>query len=117
MTHEKSIDTFQRKTKQGVSQTMYIAIRRMKVKSGQLDEAIQRIESGFVPLLNTMPGYVEYIVMQAGEKEGITISVFERQEQAEESNRRASEWVSQNLASLAVESHEILAIGDVPFSN
>ncbi len=94
---------------------MYIAIRRMKVKSGLLEEAIQRIESGFVPIISTMPGYVEYIVMQAGEEEGVTISVFEKQEQAEESNKRAAEWFSQNLESLAAGSHEIVVEGDMWF--
>ena len=94
---------------------MYIAIRRMKVTSGQLDEAIQRIENGFVPLISTIPGYVEYTVMQAGEDEGVTISVFEKQEQAEESNRRAAEWFSQNLEPLAVEPHEVVAEGDMWF--
>ena len=94
---------------------MYIAIRRMKVKSGQLDEAMQRIEKGFVPLISTMPGYVEYIVMRAGEEGSVTISVFEKQEQAEESNKRAAEWFSQNLASLAAGPHEVVATGDMWF--
>ena len=94
---------------------MYIAIRRLKLKPGLLEEAIGRIEDEFVPLISTMPGFVDYIVMQAGEEEGVTISVFEMQEQAEESNRRAAEWVSQNLAPLAAGPHEIVVVGDIQF--
>ena len=94
---------------------MYIAIRRMKVKSGLFNEALQRIENGFVPVISTIPGYVEYIVMQAGEEEGITISVFEKKEQAEESDKRAVEWFSQNLAQLVTVPHEIVAEGDTWF--
>jgi heme-degrading monooxygenase HmoA len=94
---------------------MYIAIRRMKVKSGLLGDAIQRIENRFVPLIRTMPGYVEYFVMQAGEEEGVTISVFERQEQAEESSRRAAEWVSQNLAAVVSGPSEIVSAGNIWF--
>lgn len=75
---------------------MYIAIRRMKVKSGLIDEAIHRIENGFVPLIQNIPGFIEYTLMHVADEEGITISVFETQEQTEESNRRAAEWVSQN---------------------
>lgn len=94
---------------------MYIAIRRMKARSGLLDEAIRQIEDGFVPLIRNMPGFVEYTLMHVAEEEGITIIVFETQEQAEESNRRAAEWVSQNLVPIAAESHEIVAIGDIRF--
>lgn len=94
---------------------MYIAIRRLKVKSGLFDEATQRINNGFVPLISEMPGFVEYIVMQAGDETGVTISVFEKQEQAEESNRKAAAWVSQNLAPLAEGPHEIIAVSDIRF--
>jgi heme-degrading monooxygenase HmoA len=94
---------------------MYIAIRRMKTKPGSLDEAVQRIENGFVPLISSMPGFGEYTVMQVGEDEGLTISVFETQEQAAESNRRAAEWVSENLAPLAAGPHEIVAVGNIRF--
>lgn len=94
---------------------MYAAIRRLKVKPGLIDEAVQRIENGFVPLISSVPGFVEYVGMQVGEDEGLTISFFETQEQAEESTRRAAEWVKQNLAPLAAGPHEIVAVGEVRF--
>jgi hypothetical protein len=43
----------------------------------------------------------------------LTISVFETQEQVEESNRRAVEWVKQNLTPLAAGPHEIVAVSEV----
>ena len=92
---------------------MYVAIRRMKVKPGLIDEAVRRIENGFVPIISSVPGFVEYVGMQVGEDEGLTISFFETQEQAEESNRRAAEWVKQNLAPLAAGPLEIVAVGEV----
>ena len=94
---------------------MYIAIRRMKAKSGELDEAVRRVEDGLVPLISSVPGFVEYDVVQVGEDVGLTISVFETQEQAEESNRRAAEWVKENLAPLAAGPHEIIAVGNLRF--
>ena len=96
---------------------MYVAIRRLKAQPGLLDEAIRRIENGFVPILSSVPGFVEYVGVQVGEDEGLTISFFETQEQAEESNRRAAEWVKQNLAPLAAGPHEIVAVGEVRFRN
>jgi heme-degrading monooxygenase HmoA len=96
-------------------QVMYIAIRRMKAKPGSIDESVRQIENRFVPLISSMPGFGEYIVMQVGEDDGSTISVFETQEQAEESNRRAAGWVKENLAPLAAGPHEIVAVGNIRF--
>ena len=92
---------------------MYVAIRRMKGQPGSIDEAALRIENGLVPILSSVPGFVEYDVVQVGEDEGLTISVYETQEQVEESNRRAAEWVKENLASLAAGPLEIVAVGEV----
>src|SRR5260370_40001601 len=80
---------------------MFVAIRQLKVHSGSIDEAVRRVENGLVPLLRSVPGFVEYDVVQVGEDVGLTINVFETQEQAEESNRRAAEWGKQNLTPLA----------------
>jgi len=92
---------------------MYVAIRRMKGQPGSIDEALQRIETGLVPILSSVPGFVEYDVVQVEEDVGLTISVFETQEQAEESNRRAAEWVKENLAPLAAGPLEIVGVGEV----
>jgi len=92
---------------------MYVAIRRMKGQPGSIDEAARRIENGLVPILRSVPGFVEYDVVQVGEDEGLTISVYETQEQVEESNRRAAEWVKENLAPLAAGPLEIVAVGEV----
>jgi heme-degrading monooxygenase HmoA len=94
-------------------QAMYVAIRRIKAKSGLFDEGIRRVENEFAPLLRSMPGFVEYDMVQVGEDEGLSITVFETQEQTEESNRRAMEWVKQNLAPLAAGPLEIVAVGEV----
>jgi heme-degrading monooxygenase HmoA len=92
---------------------MYVAIRRQKIQPGLIDEAVRRVEDGLVPIISSVPGFVEYDVVQVGEDVGITISVFETQEQTEESNRRAAEWVKQNLVPLAAGPHEIVAVGEV----
>ena len=92
---------------------MYVAVRRLKIQPGLIDEAVRRVEDGLVPILSNVPGFVEYDVVQVGEDVGLTISVFETKEQAEESNRRAAEWVKQNLAPLAAGPHEIIAVGEV----
>ena len=94
---------------------MYVAIRRIKTKPGSIDEAVRLVENEMVPILRSVPGFVEYDVVQVGEDVGLTISFFETQEQAEESNRRAADWVKQYLAPLAAGPHEIVAVGEVRF--
>jgi heme-degrading monooxygenase HmoA len=92
---------------------MYVAIRRLQVQPGFMDEAVRLVENELVPILSSSPGFVEYDVVQVGEDVGLTISVFETQEQAEESNRRAAEWVKPHLAPLAAGPLEIVAVGEV----
>jgi len=66
---------------------MYAVIRRIKVQPGSTDEVVQRAESGLVPIISSVPGFVEYVGVQVEEDVALTISLFETQEQAEESTR------------------------------
>ena len=92
---------------------MYATIRRLKVQAGEFDEVIRLDESGLVPILRSVPGFVEFDLVQVGEDVGVSISVFETQEQAEEANRRAADWVKQNFAPLVAGSPEIVVVGEV----
>jgi heme-degrading monooxygenase HmoA len=88
---------------------MYLVIRRLKVTPQFLDEAIQRVENGYVPIISQEPGFVEFYGVQVGEGEGVTISIFETQERAEAANKRALAWAAQHLAPLAQGPVEIVA--------
>lgn len=92
---------------------MYAAIRRLMVQPGRFAEVVQRDESGLVPILRSVPGFVEFDLVQVGENVGVSFSVFETQEQAEEADKRAAEWVKQNVAPLATGPAEIVAVGEV----
>src|SRR3989442_16023292 len=96
---------------------MYAAIRRIKVQPGSINEVTQRAESGLVPLISSVTGFVEYVGVQVGEDIALTISLFETQEQAEESTRRVAEWIKQNMAPFAAGPHQIVADGEVRFRN
>jgi quinol monooxygenase YgiN len=47
-------------------------------------------------------GFVSYFVLVPSDREDeiVSVSVFEDQQSAEESNRKATEWVAQNLEEL-----------------
>ncbi|MFG2820943.1 hypothetical protein ACGFX4_16130 [Kitasatospora sp. NPDC048365] len=78
---------------------MYAAVRRY---DGVTDptEAARRVNDGFVPLLRQVPGFVAYYWVDAGDGVMVSTSVFEDQAGAEESIRRAADFVRDNLTSL-----------------
>jgi len=45
---------------------MYVAIRRQKIQPGLIDEAVRRVEDELVPIISSVPGFVEYDVLPAG---------------------------------------------------
>src|SRR6266581_4862890 len=92
---------------------MYAAIRRLKARPGVFDEVVQRDESGLVPLLRSVSGFVEFVLVQVEEDVGVSISLFETQEQAEEASRRTADWVKQNVVPLVAGPAEIVAVGEV----
>jgi hypothetical protein len=79
---------------------MYAAIRQYHTDPDSVDEVARRVNEGFVPLISDMQGFVAYFALNAGQGEYGTVSVFEDQQSAEESNRAAEDWVNQNLSEL-----------------
>jgi len=79
---------------------MYAAIRRYHTDPDSVEEVARRVNEEFVDIISDMPGFVVYIALNAGQGEYGTVSVFEDQQSAEESNRVAEEWVSENLSGL-----------------
>jgi hypothetical protein len=79
----------------------YLAIRQYALAANAaMDELLGRVETGFVPIVRGVPGYQEYIFVDTGGGTLMTISVFDDQAGAEESTRRAADWVKQNLAGM-----------------
>jgi len=79
---------------------MYATIRRYTPK-GTLDqkardELKQRVEKSFLPMVQDIPGFHSYYMVDAGEKELVTVGIFENRTGAEESTRRAAEFVQKD---------------------
>ena len=79
---------------------MYASIRRYKTSPGAAAEITQRVNQGFVPIISKAPGFIAYTLVDAGNDVVATVSVFQDQAGAEESNRMAAGWVKKNIASL-----------------
>ena len=77
---------------------MYATIRRYTpsdpsaFKSG-LEDLKRRLEQKFLPMLQDVKGFHSYFVVNAEDRELVTISIFDDRASAQESTRRAAEFV------------------------
>ncbi|MGJ0517131.1 MAG: hypothetical protein ACR65O_15415 [Methylomicrobium sp.] len=78
---------------------MYATVRRYEGVTNP-SEAGRRVSEGFMPVLAQIPGFVAYYWVDAGDGVMISTSVFQDKAGAEASNRKAVDWVRQNLAPL-----------------
>ena len=89
---------------------MYISIRKYKLTSQDpktRGELTRQINDLFLPQISKAPGFVSYHAVDTGSGTLATVSVFESQSGAEESNRQAADFVKKNLPALAKEAPEI----------
>ncbi|HET8895199.1 MAG TPA: hypothetical protein VFM96_13980 [Gaiellaceae bacterium] len=87
---------------------MYTVIRRYEGVT-DVDEVVRRASSEFAALLAGQPGFQGYWVVNAGSGVVASISVFDRQEQAEASTRAAAGWVGENLAEFVPNAPQVTA--------
>jgi hypothetical protein len=97
---------------------MYATVRRYE---GVIDSAEvgRRVAEGFLPIIREVPGFVAYTFADAGggvmvstsvfEDLEATKGIFEDREGVAESNRRAADWVRENIAELLPNPPEITA--------
>ena len=78
---------------------MYAAVRRYEGVTDSA-EAARLVNEGFVPLMRQVSGFVAYYWIDAGDGVMVSTSVFQDRAHEEESNRRAADWVRENLAAL-----------------
>jgi hypothetical protein len=87
---------------------MYMSIRRYEGVTNAA-EAGRQVQEGFLPLLKQVPGFVAYYWLDAGGGVMASTSVFENRAGAEESNKRAAEWVKNNLSEIMPKAPQITA--------
>jgi len=88
---------------------VYASVRRYRIDPDSAGEEMARVKEGFVPIVSEVPGFIAYYDLDAGDGVIASITIFEDQAGAEESNRMAAEWVKQNVASLFPDPPEITA--------
>ena len=96
--------------------TMYTSIRIYKTTVKKLDsELIQRIESEFATILQSVPGFRAYRFIDSAEYSVASISFFETEEGANESVAKSREWVASNIAHV-VDGDPVVFVGQQVFS-
>ncbi len=103
---------------------MYATIRHYTPKAGAvpkggLADLRNRIESGYLPIVQDIPGFHGYYAVNVGDRELVTISIFENQAGATESTRRAAEFLQKDplkdqLGRPEVREGELLVIKEAP---
>lgn len=91
---------------------MHVAIRRYTVDADSTDEIQGRVDDNFVPIVSGVPGFVAYYLLDSGDGVLASVSVFESREGVEELNKRAADWVKEELSSLLPSSPEV-TVGEV----
>jgi hypothetical protein len=87
---------------------MYVVVRSYKIDLDRADEVISRIQEGFLPIIQEIPGFVSYYGIKT--QRGIaTVSVFCSKSGIEESIRTAADFVGRNLSSILSSPPEILS--------
>jgi hypothetical protein len=81
----------------GAAAGQYMAIRQYQFAPDHtMGELVTAVESGFMPIVSQVPGFVEYYLIETTDG-AISISVFTDQAGAEESTKRAANWVGESL--------------------
>ena len=89
---------------------MFAAIRTYGVTD--IDELSELVRDGFVPIVESVPGFVAYYVVDARDGVASSITICEDKAGVDESTSRAAEWVEEHALDF-IESGPAVVIGAV----
>lgn len=94
---------------------LYGVLRRYQLAPGaSMDELIARVRAGYVPIIRQVPGFVSYIwILDPASSGHVAIAIFRDKAGADESTRRAADWVRANVATMVKGPTEVIE-GAVP---
>jgi hypothetical protein len=93
---------------------MYATIRRYEgVDSARTNEVVGKVNETLVPQLRKLPGFAGYYLIEAGNGVLSSLGLFETSEQAEESGKLASKWITDEHFSSVIPSAPKITNGTV----
>ena len=74
---------------------MFATIRQYDTNIDQTAELNRIVQEEFVPLMQSLPGFISYQWIDVGNVGGrmVSVSIFDTAEHAEDSNKAAAAWV------------------------
>lgn len=77
---------------------MFGSIRRYRLRSGDMDALLHRVDVDFADTMQDVEGFCSYHLFDCGDGEVVAINVFRDREGCEEADRLAAEWVRDSLS-------------------
>lgn len=83
-----------------MSDQIFAAIRRAKVKRGMAGEFAMRVKAGALPVMQQMDGFKGYYLVAGADDTIIAVSLFTNQHTAQTSTQTLMPWIKENLGPL-----------------
>ncbi len=90
---------------------MYATVRRYEGVTNP-SEAARLVNEGFIQIISQVPGFIAYYWVDAGGNVMVSTGIFQDRAGAEESNRRAADYVRQKMAHL-IPNPPLITAGEV----
>ena len=83
-----------------MTEQLFAAIRRGKVKPGMANEFAKRVKAGALPAMQKMDGFKGYYLVATADDTIIAVSLFDNKSVAETSTQTLMPWIKENLGPL-----------------
>ena len=93
-----------------MSDQLFAAIRRGKVKSGMVNEFAKRVKAGALPVMQKMDGFKSYYLVAGADDTIIAVSLFTNQQTAQTSTQTLMPWIKENLGPLLASPTEAIEV-------
>ncbi len=91
---------------------MYTVIRSYTLVPGTREQFIKGVQERLVPLMNHVPGFRSFTLMEAGANDVIFISTFNKLADAKASARITQDWHTQHLNTF-IQAYSRVVAGEV----
>ena len=76
----------------------YTRISTYEMTHGTFDELTGIVEKGILPTFANLPGFVNYGLVDIGDRKVVSLSIWETREAADKSALVAASWVKENIS-------------------
>lgn len=82
----------------------------VQLKDPGIGDVLERVGQEMAPVFSQQPGFVAYYGVKTTEDSGLTVSVWETQDEADQSAATAGAWIRENLANRVASAHHHVGV-------